>query len=136
MTDQGLVRAIAEAMWNVSEGYTIEDVAAVRGPDWHPDNADDVAAKALHMGHAENVLAHLRAQGWAPHIPVNLMLHKDGTVTMNWPEGAAYVSVSRQLVEIWVARHNCILKVIADLLDREHNQEFVDSIRRDLGLTK
>lgn len=60
------VRAIAEAMWKVSQGYTVEDWGD-RGPvDWSPLNANDVADQALHMEHAERVLQHLLAAGWTP----------------------------------------------------------------------
>jgi hypothetical protein len=60
-----LIRSIAEAMWNVSQGYTVEDVAAVGGGDWSQDNANDVADQAMFMGHARRVLDHLTAAGWS-----------------------------------------------------------------------
>lgn len=61
------VRVVAEALWNIGQGYTAEDVAAVAKDsrvDWCLLNADDVADEAMHMGHAAQVLEHLTAAGW------------------------------------------------------------------------
>ncbi|HEX7173510.1 MAG TPA: hypothetical protein VF365_13000 [Candidatus Limnocylindria bacterium] len=60
------LRSIAEALWNIGQGYTIEDL--IHGPqvNWHPLNAEDAADEAMHMGHAAQVLDMLIAAGWTP----------------------------------------------------------------------
>ncbi len=64
------VRSIAEALWQVDQGYTVEDIRAVGGDgsvDWHPDvNEEDAEQERLFMGNAQRVLEHLIAAGWTP----------------------------------------------------------------------
>ena len=59
------VRSIAEALWHISNGYTVDDL--VTGcVDWSPQNPTDVADEALHMGYARQLLPILVASGWTP----------------------------------------------------------------------
>lgn len=61
MTDP--VRSIADALWCIGQGYTVDDLITA---DWSPLNQDDVADEALHMGYARQLLPILVASGWTP----------------------------------------------------------------------
>jgi hypothetical protein len=73
-----LLRSIAEALWSVGQGYTVEDIGD-RSVDWCPENPDDVADEAMHMGHARKVLEHLTAAGWEDH-GAQMDAHRQGAL--------------------------------------------------------
>jgi hypothetical protein len=61
------IRSIAEALWNVGQGYVVEDLK-VHGYQVHWDrlNAEDAADEVMLMGHAAQVQEILIATGWTP----------------------------------------------------------------------
>lgn len=76
------VRVVAEALWNIGQGYTVEDVAGVGKDgrvDWCLLNTDDVADEAMHMGHASQVLEHLTAAGWGD-VNAQMDAHRQGAL--------------------------------------------------------
>lgn len=94
-------RSIAEAMWQVGQGYTVEDIRLVGedgSVDWSPLNPDDVKDEALHMGHALRVLEHMKRAGWmdparvlaeveAKRAVLDLWEWSEGRWTGDWDQG-------------------------------------------------